>query len=254
GSTKREALLTRVLGDKTFADLRFPCAVVTVDLVSGQQVVINEGPLVPALLATTALPGIFPPVVRGTEILVDGGVRNNLPVDVAEGLGAQKVIAVELSDALPGFELPTDLPGNPLARLMLAPRQLAIAHRSLSLLMDQVNQMRLERHPPALHLHPEIKLVDLLDMSRPEVGWAVGEAAAWAVEAELLALKAWRLEGAVDVLAAPVPPAPALEPARPDVPVAEEAPPVLPPAPASPRKPRFALPPDWRLPAFPSRK
>ena len=89
GPRKRAALTARLLGERTFADLAIPCAVVAADLVRGREIVIDQGPLVPALLATTAIPGVFPPLVRGDELLVDGGLLNNLPVDVAERMGAR---------------------------------------------------------------------------------------------------------------------------------------------------------------------
>lgn len=225
GSRKREALITRLLGDRSFDDLRIPCAVVTVDLISGNEVIINEGSLATAILATTALPGIFPPVVRGEQMLVDGGVRNNLPVDVAEQLGAQRVIAVDLSDAPPDFSLSTEIPNNPLARLTLAPRQLAIANRALALLIDQVNAMRLAKYPPAVHLRPGVGHIDMLDMSRTEEGRQAGEVAAAAALDELIALRDWRL--------------------------------ALPPEPeaAAPRPPAFTFAlPAWRWPGAPFRQ
>ncbi len=209
GARKREQLLQNLLGERTFADLRFPCAVVATDLVSGRVVVINEGPLVPALLATTALPGIFPPVVRGTELLVDGGILNNLPVDVAEMLGAQRVIAVELNNS-DDFELPLSVPTNPVARLTLAPRQFAIASRSLSLMMNHMTALRLERHPPVLLLRPDVNHIATLDMTHPDEGRRIGEIAAREATATLLALRDWRL--------APLPPAPVAPSKRPSFP------------------------------------
>ena len=195
GSRKREALTARLLGERTFADLPIPCAVVAVDLVTGREVVIDQGPLVPALLATSAIPGVFPPLVRGDELLVDGGLLNNLPVDVAELMGAQRIIAVQLTGDLPRFTLPTD-PTNGLARLTRPPRHFAILSRALAVLMAQAN-VRPVQHAPALLVRPDVHHIGTLDMSRPEAGQHAGEAAARAATAELLALRAWRLESPV---------------------------------------------------------
>lgn len=209
GQRRREELLTRLLGDRTFADLRIPCAVTAVDLMSGGLVVINEGSLVEALLATTALPGIFPPVMRGDMILADGGILNNLPVDVARSLGAQRVVAVELNDAIPGFSLLPAVIDNPLARLTLAPQQFAVASRALSLLVNHATALQLRENPPDLLLSPAVADIPTLDMSNPEKGRLVGLATAKAAADELLALRAWRLEE-------PAPePAPPPEPAWP---------------------------------------
>jgi NTE family protein len=99
-----EHYLTRILGaDLTFADLRRPLAVTTVDLNSGQEVVFTSGPVVPALRATISIPGVFAAVERGGRRLVDGGILNNVPADHARALGADIVVAV---DVLPCFRLP----------------------------------------------------------------------------------------------------------------------------------------------------
>ncbi|NTW01064.1 MAG: patatin, partial [Oscillochloris sp.] len=194
GQRKLAEYLTNLLGDRTFADLRIPCAVVATDLASGQTVTISEGPLVSALLATTALPSIMPPVLRDGMILADGGILNNLPVDVAMAMGAQKVIAVELSDASSGFQLSSIEAENPLARLALAPQQLAIANRALSLLMSHATRMHLEQYVPTLLLCPDVADIATLDMSNPEKGQAAGANAARAVADDLRALREWRLE------------------------------------------------------------
>ncbi len=85
----------------TFADLTIPLAVVTTDLVTHQEVVIDEGDLVRALVASASVPVLFPPVPYADRMLVDGGMVNNLPVDVARSRGALFTIAVDLSYAAP---------------------------------------------------------------------------------------------------------------------------------------------------------
>lgn len=193
GLRKGATLLRDLLGQRTFADLRIPCAVVAADLISGREVVISEGSLVEAILATTAIPAVFPAVSRADQLLVDGGVLNSLPVDVAERLcaGQPRVIAVQLRD--PPFGLDPVPPSW--LRLGMAPRQIEIASRALGLLMDQVTELRLAQHPPALCLYPEVGQISILDLGRSREGIDAGEAAARAASAELLALRAWRLGG-----------------------------------------------------------
>ena len=79
-----------------FADLSVPLAVTAVDVQEGSLVVLRNGPLLPALRATTALPGIFTPVHHEDRILVDGGLLNNLPVDVIGTLTLDPVVAVDV--------------------------------------------------------------------------------------------------------------------------------------------------------------
>ena len=81
---------------KTFDELPTPFRCVATDLVTGKGVVFSDGPLSEALRATMSLPAIFSPVRRDDHVYVDGGIVNNLPVDVARAMGADIVIAVHL--------------------------------------------------------------------------------------------------------------------------------------------------------------
>lgn len=95
---KLYAYLQEKLGPRlTFAQLRRPLALTAVDLISGKEVVLREGLVAEAARATAALPGLLEPVERDGQCLVDGGVLNNVPADVARALGAQVVIAVNVS-------------------------------------------------------------------------------------------------------------------------------------------------------------
>lgn len=87
-------LLTK---QKTFADLDVPLIAVATDLISGESVVLQEGPVADAIRASISIPGVFNPVPKDNMILVDGAVANRLPVDVALKQGADMVIAVEVN-------------------------------------------------------------------------------------------------------------------------------------------------------------
>lgn len=90
------AFFKHLFGDKSFSDLQVPLAVVAVDLFTHQEVVLDTGSVAMALRATTSLPGVFMPVEMNGMRLTDGGVLNNLPVDVARKMGAERVIAVDI--------------------------------------------------------------------------------------------------------------------------------------------------------------
>ncbi|HTG73767.1 MAG TPA: patatin-like phospholipase family protein, partial [Terriglobia bacterium] len=79
-----------------FDNLPIPFRCVATDLMSGEAVVLGEGRLPEALRATMAIPGIFTPVEWNSRLLVDGGLVNNLPADVAKDMGADTIIAVTL--------------------------------------------------------------------------------------------------------------------------------------------------------------
>ncbi len=87
-------LLRRLLPVGSFSELRVPLAVVTTELETGDTVVLTEGDLVDAILASTALPGLFPPILWQGRRLVDGGLSNNVPIDLAIERGAERVIGM----------------------------------------------------------------------------------------------------------------------------------------------------------------
>jgi NTE family protein len=81
---------------KSFNDLPIPFACVATDLVSGKPHIFRSGPLSLALRSTMSLPGIFTPVRDGDHIYADGGLLNNIPIDVAKEMGADIVIGIHL--------------------------------------------------------------------------------------------------------------------------------------------------------------
>lgn len=80
----------------TFEDLRTPLAISAVDLQQGEEVVLHSGPLLPAVRATCAVPGVLSPERLGGRYLIDGGVMNVLPVDLAWSWAPDLVIAVNI--------------------------------------------------------------------------------------------------------------------------------------------------------------
>lgn len=96
-----ERLLKRHLKCRTFEELHIPFYAVSTDLIAGELVTIGAGPLIPAVQASAAVPFIFCPIILHERMLVDGGVADPVPVKSAKALGAQIVVAVDLSELLP---------------------------------------------------------------------------------------------------------------------------------------------------------
>jgi NTE family protein len=92
-----EERLEELLGDRTIEKLEIPFRAVTVDLVTGEQYIIDSGPVARAVRASCSIPGIFEPVEDGERCLVDGGVLNDVPFDVCEEMGADFVVAIDLN-------------------------------------------------------------------------------------------------------------------------------------------------------------
>lgn len=94
---KLRAYLAQLLPPElTFTDLRLPLALEAVDLDAGREVALTQGSVLRAALATSAFPGVLPPVEWQGRRLVDGGLLDNLPVGLVRGLGAEVVIAVNV--------------------------------------------------------------------------------------------------------------------------------------------------------------
>ncbi|NLP18392.1 MAG: patatin family protein [Firmicutes bacterium] len=89
-------LLHLFLQDITFAELQIPLAVVATDLQCGTEVVLQKGSVVDAVRASISIPGIFTPVIKDGQILVDGCLVNRVPIDTVRKMGAEKVIAVSI--------------------------------------------------------------------------------------------------------------------------------------------------------------
>jgi NTE family protein len=154
-----ERFLIEKLGDLTFADLPTPLAVVSADLVTGEQVVLREGRLAPALRASCSLPGLFEPAALDGRLLVDGAVCNNLPITVARALGADYVIAI---DARP--------------RAGHRPRNAVSAF--LSSMSAMVRNAADDPNLSDVYICPTVERTGGLSMPKPEPLVALGRAAA----------------------------------------------------------------------------
>ena len=113
----------------SFDDLAIPFRCVATDLEQGTAIVLDRGPLGPALRASMALPGSFDPVRLNGRLLSDGGILNNIPVDVVRGMGAGIVIAVSVGvqDREP--------PAETIA---------SVANRAIGLMMADLDKPRLD--------------------------------------------------------------------------------------------------------------
>lgn len=103
------ALIARVMRVETIGELQLPFSAVSCDLLTGKRVVLDSGDLRTALQASAAIPGAFEPIRVDEMMLVDGGVIDNLPVDVAHDMGADYVIAIDVMPALDGSYVPDDI-------------------------------------------------------------------------------------------------------------------------------------------------
>jgi NTE family protein len=135
----------------TFRDLRLPLALTAVDLLSGEEIHLDQGPVIDALLATCAFPGVLPPVPSNGHWLVDGGLLNNLPVDVVRDLGAEVVIASNVT--------PDSVQENALEApetLRLLPDFLWDSYRAITVLGRALTRIRIIDSKPEVLIQPAL--------------------------------------------------------------------------------------------------
>lgn len=155
-------LIDRVFDSKQFEDMKIPLAVVATDLASGDPVIFRQGPLVEAIRASCAYPGLFEPIQIGTRCLADGGLVAPVPTQAALQLGAKIVLGVSLGTQ----------DGN-----CTAPKNIfQVVARAVS--AAQKNQTETwERHAD-LVIRPDVQSIAWDDFSRVNEAIEAGEAAA----------------------------------------------------------------------------
>jgi len=132
-------LLEHHLPYRQLEQATIPIHVVATELISGDEVLLSSGPAVDAILASTAIPGVFPTVTIGGRELVDGGVSNNTPISTAVRLGAERIIVLPT-----GFACAlTRPPSGAISRAL----------HSLNLLVARQLVHDIERYAQAVQLH-----------------------------------------------------------------------------------------------------
>ena len=94
---KIKDLLHDILGEATFKDVKIPISIVATEFNSGEPVTLQSGKLLDCVMASSAIPGVYPPYKIGKHLYIDGGVINPTPIDIAANNGADIIIAIDLS-------------------------------------------------------------------------------------------------------------------------------------------------------------
>ncbi|MET0518061.1 MAG: patatin-like phospholipase family protein, partial [Burkholderiaceae bacterium] len=160
-----------------FDKLPTPFRAVATDMENGAQVVMDSGDLALAIRSSMSVPGVFAPVERDERILGDGGLVNNLPVDVARRMGAERLIAINV--------------GTPLSGRAALSSLLGVTGQMINILTEQNVQRSIATLGPAdLLITPDLGLLSSGDFNKAREMIAAGAAAA---EAALPALRALAL-------------------------------------------------------------
>ena len=153
------------------------------DLNSGEEVVLSEGIVAHAVLATIALPGIFPPQVMGDHRLIDGGTLDPVPVRPARELGGSPVVASVLSPARGQWSenrspsLAARLPGVDMLMRLRPGQALMVFQEYMEIASRTYTETRLEIDRPEVIVRPAVWQVGLLDDPSADEMSALGERA-----------------------------------------------------------------------------
>lgn len=148
-----------------FEDLSIPFMAVATDYYSAEAVVFRDGPLLPAVLASMSVPGVFAPQVIDGKTLVDGGLVNNLPYDLIQS-EVDFCIAVEL----------TNLPEARADKKV--PRTLDVATGAIDIMQVAALRTKLETNPPDILVEPVLENIGMFDFHKIEYVLQQGEKAA----------------------------------------------------------------------------
>jgi NTE family protein len=186
-----------LLRDRTFEQMSTPLVVSAVDLVTGEEIALHSGPVLPAIRATCAVPGVFAPERIGTHCLVDGGVTNMLPVDLAWACDPDIVVAVNIV-ASPPSTLRLDTRYGRVAHALgrFAPNpwtamlSYEVAMRSVEIALDRQRAMAVAMTGPEVLIDVDLSHVAISDFHRiDEIVEAGRQATRQALPRLLLALE-----------------------------------------------------------------
>lgn len=169
---------------ETFEELRIPLKVTAVDVQTGQLVIFGSGPLVPALRASASLPGILSPTPHMGRKFIDGGLLNNLPIDVVRTMTLAPVVAVDVA-APPNRQLDFEKDTGILGRLKKLSRRefrtltIELFMKSFDIPAAVITEMRLSMNPPELLIRPDLDVnFGVEDVHRAKEAFEAGYKAA----------------------------------------------------------------------------
>ncbi len=200
GTAGIREMLRMKIGSLQFEDLTMPFAVTAVDIEQAESVTIKSGSICDAVLATIAVPGIFPPHEINGRKLIDGGVMNPVPVSVARSFFPyHPVVAVVLAPPVNTWSNPNVsrlLPSIPYLSTYLGKLRISQAMniylRSVEIGSALLTDMHMELERPDVLIRPQVPKLGLLDDVEVDEIVVLGEIAARKALPELRSAVGWR--------------------------------------------------------------
>jgi NTE family protein len=142
----------KYIGNATFDETDRPFAVVAADLATDEEVTIRSGSVADGIRASISLPGIFAPVSRDGRLLIDGGMKNPVPVSTCHDLGADVVVAVDVTGDYAGQAANAGIvPGETFSGGIME-----VITTTMAMVMRQVARARFATNPPDVLIVPKI--------------------------------------------------------------------------------------------------
>lgn len=180
-------LLRRLLAStwdlEDFDQLAVPFRAIATDIVDGKEVIFGKGDLPLAIRSSMSVPGAFAPTNVDGKLLVDGGVMNNLPIDVARSMGATRLIVIDV--------------GTPLATEAELSNPVALLNQMVgALTMDRVKRQLSTLTPRDILIQPKLGKLSAVEFNRAreaiDIGRAAAEAAVDGLRSFSASPEAWR--------------------------------------------------------------
>jgi len=171
GAGKIEKEMRRHFGVRTIESLDIPFAAIAADLYNGERVVMDSGDVVTAIRASSAVPGVLPPVETNRMLLIDGGVVDPVPVGVARELGADFIIGVDLQGDYSGR-----VKGMGFDPLQEKPKSAAFktARAGLFIALSTLGRVRSEAEQADIVIQPKIGHIELANFTKAKELIALG--------------------------------------------------------------------------------
>lgn len=214
GLASGEQVFKRLADDfsvATFEAMQKPFAIPATDLYSGREIIFQSGPVVDAVRASCSIPALFAPVQFENRWLVDGAVVNPVPVNLCRLMGADFVIAVNLSADFRPEMIDKNITANenaqrktdeklekqqsifrnwfspdPNDNQQTPPGIMSVMSNSLDIMQARVTRSRLAGDPPDILIEPNLRDVGILEFEKAEELYAVGKEAVERLEKQIL--------------------------------------------------------------------
>jgi NTE family protein len=183
------AFLSKIISEeKSLENTLIPLYMNTVDLTTGSEVILEKGNLLDAILATTAVPGVFTPLEGNNRILADGGILNNLPISIMQSRTENPIVAVDVHQVFTESQPIVGLQ-NPFS-FSLFPEFIREYYLAELIRVRKMTDLHLEKSPPDLLIQPSIdpNISLFFGFQKVKELIAAGEKAAQSAESDFLSL------------------------------------------------------------------